>query len=44
MNARNVIQAIDTDKKLMVLLGLVVLDGAVFIGLLITAGVWLVLF
>jgi hypothetical protein len=44
MNARNVILAIDTDKKLMVLLGLMVLDGVVFIGLLITAGVWLVLF
>jgi hypothetical protein len=44
MNARNVIQAIDTDKKLMFLLGLMVLDGVVFIGLLVTAGVWLVLF
>jgi hypothetical protein len=38
MNARNVIQAIDADKKLMVLLGLMVLDGVVFIGLIITAG------
>jgi hypothetical protein len=44
MNARNVIQAIDTDKKLMVLLGLMVLDGVVFIWLLITSGIWLVLF
>ena len=44
MNARNVIQAIDADKKLMVLLGLMVMDGAVFIGLLIAAGIWLVLF
>jgi hypothetical protein len=44
MNARNVIQAIDADKKLMVLLGLMVLDGVVFIGLIITAGMWLVLF
>ena len=45
MNARNVMQVIDIDKKLMVLFGLMVLDGVLFIGLLITAGIlWSILF
>jgi hypothetical protein len=41
MNARNVIKAIDVDNKLMVLLGLMILDGVILIGLLIA--VWLIL-
>ena len=40
---RNVIQAINKDKKLMVLFGGMVLDGVIFIGLLITAGIWFIL-
>jgi hypothetical protein len=41
MNARNVVKAIDVDNKLMVLLGLMILDGVILIGLLIA--VWLIL-
>jgi hypothetical protein len=45
MNTRNVMLAIETDKKLMVIFGLMVLDVFVFIGLLITAGIiWSILF
>jgi hypothetical protein len=42
MNARNVIRAVDVDNKLMVLLGLMIVDGIILIGLLIMA--WFILF
>jgi hypothetical protein len=40
---RNVIQAINKDKKLMALFGGMVLDGVVFIGLVIAASIWFIL-
>ena len=39
MNARNVMQATNNDKKLMYLFSGMVLAGVILIGLLITAGI-----